>query len=316
MTSTRLPASRMMKAGGECVFQGDEPLSLSPSNKFCISYAPSAMHQTSLLPNPSSLDDHTTFSSSESVPHTSDGESGDESIPPPFEHESKSAPAALNQQSFLQMGFIPGHLKPGPISRTLSMPLPSQLSQLQHPHRPGLPNSLHSSPFVPSGESSPHVREVSMELADSIQLVIQTMLQISPPQVLDPAKEQFSACALSVPTSSMSAMFTAMKNINYISANMISFCDQTIGNHSGDAFSPQERANARKMHNEFDIGEMLQCVGDALSGLAAQVGVDLVIYHGDVGLKHVYVSGDESGISFTLTHVGLNFPLSPCRFAF
>lgn len=301
-----------MTPGGECIFQEGVPLS---SNKFCISYAPSAMHQKSLLPTPTSLNDHTTFSSSESGLHTSDGESGDdESVPSPLETEPHSAPAALNQQTFLRMGFIPGNSIPSPISRTLSMPLPSQLSQLQHPHRPGLPNNLHSSPSVPSAESSSHssthVREVSMELADSIQLVIQTMLQISPPQVLDPAKEQFSACALSVPTSSMSAMFTAMKNINYISANMISFCDQAISNRPGDAISPQERANAKKMHNEFDIGEMLQCVGDALSGLAAQAGVDLVIYHGDVGLKHVYVSGDESGIAFTLTHVCLKFLLS------
>ncbi|KIM34787.1 hypothetical protein M413DRAFT_80030 [Hebeloma cylindrosporum] len=305
MTSPRLPAVRMTP-GGECIFQESVPLNLSSSSKFCISYAPSDMHQTSLLPNTSTLNDHTTLSSSESGPHSSDGESGDESIPSPVETEpNKSAPATLNQQTFLRMGFMPGDSSnPGAISRTLSMPLPSQLNQLQHPHRPaGPPSIVHSSPTVPSAESA-HIREVSMELADSIQLVIQTMLRISPPQVLDPAKEQFSACALSVPTSSMSAMFTAMKNINYISANMISFCDQAmIGNRSADAISPQERADAKKAHNEFDIGELLQCVGDALSGLAAQVGVDLVIYHGDVGLKHVYVSGDESGIGFTLTHI-------------
>ena len=94
-------------------------------------------------------------------------------------------------------------------------------------------------------------------------------------------------------------MFTAMKNINYISANMTSFCDH----RAEDAISLQEPAKSETMHNEFDIGEMLQCVGDTMSGLAAQVGVDLVIYHGDVGLKHVYVSGDESGIGFALTHV-------------
>ena len=291
-----------MTSERECVL--GLPLNPSSSNKFCVSYAPPDMRQTPILPNPSSLDDHTTFSSSESGPHTSDGESGDESS---LETAPKTAPAA---QSFLRMGFVPGDSNIGPISRTLSMPLPSQLSQLQHPHRPGPPNHLHSAPSVLSEESSAQVREVSMELADSIQLIIQTMLQISPPQVLDPAKEQFCACALSVPTSSMSAMFTAMKNINYISANMISFCGQTIGNPSGDAISFQERASAKKMHNEFDIGEVLQCVGDALSGLAAQVGVDLVIYHGDVGLKHVYVSGDESGIAFTLTHVGFNPSLS------
>ncbi|KAF9480790.1 hypothetical protein BDN70DRAFT_977219 [Pholiota conissans] len=165
------------------------------------------------------------------------------------------------------------------------MPLPSQLSQLQNPHK-----SLQHTAYLLSPLPSPQVREVSMELADSIQLAIQTMLQISPPQVLDPAREQFSACSLSVPTSSMSALFTAMKSLNYLSANMTAFCESATDPHP-------------KSHNEFDIGEVLQCVGDALSGAAAQCGVDLVIYHGDVGLKHVYVSGDESGISFALSHI-------------
>lgn len=145
-----------------------------------------------------------------------------------------------------------------------------------------------------------------MELADSIQLVIQTMLQISPPQVLDPAKEQFSACALSVPTSSMSAMFTAMKNLNYISANMSSFCEFPVTRpEEGQeaTLTPRSVAQEHNTHMEFDIGEMLQCVGDTLSGAAAQAGVDLVLYHGDIGLKHVYVAGDESGISFALSHV-------------
>ena len=183
------------------------------------------------------------------------------------------------------------------ISRTLSMPLPSQLSQLQNPHRPGPLIPQHSAPHISAVRPS-RVDEVSVELADLIQLVIQTMLQISPPQVLDPAKEQFSACALSVPTSCMSAMFTAMKNINYISANMSSFCD---GSQSEELSSANECHT--RQHNEFDVGELLQCLGDALSGAAAQAGVDLVIYHGEVGVKHVYVSGDESGISFALSHV-------------
>jgi hypothetical protein len=38
-----------------------------------------------------------------------------------------------------------------------------------------------------------------------------------------------------------------------------------------------------------------------LSGAVAQVGVDLVLYHGNIGLRHVYVSGDESAISFALS---------------
>jgi osomolarity two-component system response regulator SSK1 len=54
---------------------------------------------------------------------------------------------------------------------------------------------------------------------------------------------------------------------------------------------------------DFDIGEILQSVGDALGGMAADVGVDIVLYHGDVGMKHIAVRGDEIGISYTLSHV-------------
>lgn len=194
----------------------------------------------------------------------------------------------------------------GPLhfSRTLSMPLPSQLSQLQNPHRPTPLDPRHSDSQNLSVRPS-RVDEVAVELADSIQLVIQTMLHISPPQVLDPAKEQFSACALSVPTPSMSAMFTAMKNINYISAHMPSFCDTSQ--------SEELPTNCdTRHHNEFDFGELLQCLGDALSGAAAQSGVDLVIYHAEVGVKQVYVSGDESGISFVLSHVRTSCLGKPC----
>jgi osomolarity two-component system response regulator SSK1 len=60
--------------------------------------------------------------------------------------------------------------------------------------------------------------------------------------------------------------------------------------------------------NDFDIGEMLQSVGDVLSGVAAQAGVDLVLFHGDVGMKHVTVRGDENGISFALSHVSCALP--------
>lgn len=182
-------------------------------------------------------------------------------------------------------------------SRTLSMPLPWQLSQLQNRHRPGLLNR-HSAPQI-SSVMPTRVDEISIELADSIQLVIQTMLHISPPQVFDPAKELFSACTLSVPTTSMSAMFTTMKHIDYISANMASFCDSSQSQESSSAKDYES-----KLGNEFDFGELLQCIGDTLSGAAAQAGVDLVIYHGEVGIKHVYVSGDESGISFASSHVG------------
>lgn len=185
-----------------------------------------------------------------------------------------------------------GRLAVPRLSRAFSMPLPAQLNMLQNPRRPSV--STGSPPHVVHRESSPqleHFRELSLELADSVQMVIQTLLQLSPPQILDPAKEQFSACSLSIPTPSVSSMFTAMKNLNYMSANMSQL--------SSDSHPMAEAA----AQNDFDVGEMLQSVGDALSGIAAQAGVDLVLFHSDVGMKHVAVKGDESGLSYTLSHV-------------
>lgn len=301
MSVSKLPAVRLT-AEGDCIIEDAVSLDPLSSSKFSVSYAGTDGRQNPLFspsrPEYGTLD--ASSSDNEQEYHASDeGESTDEGDgpapqPPPTQ---PSSPTWSRRNTPQQPRTSPVQERPTAyISRTLSMPLPSQLSQLQNPHRPGPGSRLQSTPLIPSSlNHSRQVRDVSIELAESIQLVIQTLLQVSPPQVLDPVKEHFSACALSIPTSSMSALFTAMKNINYISANMQSFCE-----HPSAAVDPLDKT---LRHNEFDIGEMLQCVGDALSGVAAQAGVDLVIYHGDVGLKHVYVSGDESGISFLLSHV-------------
>ncbi|KAF8803949.1 hypothetical protein BYT27DRAFT_7144726 [Phlegmacium glaucopus] len=299
MSTHRLPELCLINEDDS--FIGDHiPINFPTNNKFSVSYARSESRQNPILgAAPSPLQEHLTLSSSDGEPQTSDGESADDAPSVFFQAAPNLSPTSPSYHP----GSRPSETvkrPPLPFSRTLSMPLPSQLSHLQNPHRPEHPNLYHSTPLVPSALSS-RVREVSLELADSIQMVIQTMLQISPPQVLDPAKERFSACSLSVPTSSMSAMFTAIKNINYLSANMLSFCEQPSLLSGG--LPSTEHISITAMHNEFDIGEMLQCLGDALSGAAAQVGADLVLYHGNIGLKQVYVSGDESAISFALSHI-------------
>ncbi|KAJ6543855.1 hypothetical protein B0H19DRAFT_1168671 [Mycena capillaripes] len=175
-------------------------------------------------------------------------------------------------------------------SRAFSLP---QLGRLQNPHRSGKeirPNGA-SDPGTPS---SGQFYELSLELADMVQMAIQTLLQISPPQVLEPTREQFSACALSVPTPSMSAMFTAMRNLNYFSANMATFWQEPDEVLGPSGLIP---------HTNFDLGELLQSVGDVMSGAAAEAGVDLVLYHGDLSLKYAWVSGLESGLTVALSHV-------------
>lgn len=90
-------------------------------------------------------------------------------------------------------------------------------------------------------------------------------------------------------------MFTAMKTLNYMSANLLRLYSESGSLGYTDAEG--------KVQNVFDIGELLQCVGDTLGGVAAQAGVDLVLYHGDVSVRHVLVKGDECGISYALLHV-------------
>lgn len=182
------------------------------------------------------------------------------------------------------------------MSRSASMPLPSQLGRLQHPRR-----GRTMATADPSHSMSANVDEVSMELADSVSMIVQTMLQVSPPQVLDSAKESFSACTLSVPTASMSAIFTSLKYMNYLAANMPTMC--------GDKGKSPVRGSDL---TDFDIGEMLQDVGDALGGLAAHHGVDLVLFHGDVGLRHEYLKGDETGLAFAVAQL-VRHVLQTCR---
>ncbi|KAF7331679.1 hypothetical protein MKEN_00047600 [Mycena kentingensis (nom. inval.)] len=170
-------------------------------------------------------------------------------------------------------------------SRAFSLP---QLGRLQNPHRPLVPKGSSD----PGTSASDQLFELSVELADMVQMAIQTLLQISPPQVLEPTKEQFSACALSVPTPSMSALFTAMRNLNYFSAHMAEFCGE-----------PREEISLPVGQSEFDLGELLQSVGDVMGGAAAEAGVDLVLYHGDLSLKYAWVSGSESGLTVALSHV-------------
>ncbi|KAJ8523469.1 hypothetical protein ONZ45_g101 [Pleurotus djamor] len=274
MSSARLPAVRLSSV----VSDGENPSPLLPqSSKFGFTWTNEADGLLATVPS-----------------GQSDGEAEDWNMA-----IDDPTPSLTDEVNLETKGSMASMFQPR-ISRALSMPLPSQLGHLQNPHRSGS-RSSDGSEDAESSQTLSRFHDLSLELADSVQMVIQTMLQISPPQILDPAKEQFSACALAVPTPSMSAMFTTLKGLNYISANMISFCDPSTPDSEKtrtDILGPSNNPC-----NDFDIGELLQSVGDALSGSAAQAGVDLVIYHADVGMKHVMVRGDEAGLSFMLSHI-------------
>lgn len=140
-----------------------------------------------------------------------------------------------------------------------------------------------------AGRSQDPYHSFSLELVDSLQTAIQTLLYVSPPHLLDNAKEQYSGCAIQVPATSVSALLTSMRGLNYLSANLVPICEGQAG--------------VVRHIEDFDIGELLQNVADQLSGEAAQAEVDLVLFHGDVGMKHVNMHGDRNGIAFVYGHV-------------
>ncbi|KAF5372018.1 hypothetical protein D9615_008095 [Tricholomella constricta] len=276
MTTPKLPAVRLpVVNGGECVTPDGVVLELPPS-KFSVSW-PSETRTTASTP----ASERVNLSFTEGDSEMSDGDSGNEQ-----KDLAEQGDESTGANTPVQARTSTAARSPGPphLSRALSMPLPSQLGYLKHPHRSDIASSPEESLSYPPTPDSSRLKELSVELADSVQMIIQTMLQISPPQLLDPAKEQFSACSLSVPTSSMSAMLTSMKNLNYISANMSCLCSEVEDVECMDI----SRVDTPTLQTDFDIGEMLQSVGDSLSGAAAQAGVDLVLYHGDdIGLRHV-----------------------------
>lgn len=275
---------------------------LPPSNKFGFAWpapSPSLSNDQPFSFNSSDVDETDTSEAESFTPSKGGSESSERNTP------TNNMELDMNPLDQLNP---PAPIPRLPLSRAFSMPTPSQLHHLHNPRRlaPSPDGEWNTSP-VPLSPDFAHLHELSLELADSVQAAIQMLLQLSPPQLLDHAKEQLSGCSVSVPTPSMSAMFTSMKHLNYISANMSAFSTEPSNfrpNPDGPfSANPSVSLRPPPVETNFDIGEMLQSIGDSLSGLAAKIGVDLVLFHQDVGMKHVSVKGDEGALSYTLTHV-------------
>jgi len=231
----------------------------------------------------------------------------DEDVPPPtFSQELRNIEGLGDAQAEVQQEATTSNVPTTPtrspvttpashppFSRAVTMPVPTQL---ENPYR--RLSSIHTTAKPSNDLVSSQFQDLSLELADSVQMIIQTMVQICPPQVLDLAKEQLASCALAIPTPSMSAIFTSLKSLNYMAANMQVFTRE-----------PGLEAFTNSPSTDFDIGELLQNAGDVLSGLSAAEGVELVLFHADVDLKHLWVRGDEPGLSYAISHVCLRHPV-------
>lgn len=142
---------------------------------------------------------------------------------------------------------------------------------------------------------------VSQEIQDVALMVITTLEQFSPSTLLSNSQELLSACSIAVPIASISAINTTIRQVCHVSSHLDLLSKLTV-----QAWT-RSNINLLQLPNlilaEFDIGELLQNLGDALAGLAAKLDVNLVIYHCDNSLHHTIVKGDEGAIRHALLNV-------------
>ncbi|TIB80295.1 hypothetical protein E3Q22_01974 [Wallemia mellicola] len=177
------------------------------------------------------------------------------------------------------------------LQRAFTAPMSSRLGHLA---QPGLSNFIHTSDDASDSHPKALQNQTSQELANLVQLTVQTIIQLSPPHLLDFAKEQYAACGLTFPTPSVSSFLTVSKVLNYLSVFPSS--------------SKSSRLMSPKFNKSWDIGEMLQGIADSLAGLAAERSINIVIAHAGANLQHVSVKGDrasinEGSLSFGLLHI-------------
>jgi osomolarity two-component system response regulator SSK1 len=142
---------------------------------------------------------------------------------------------------------------------------------------------------------------VSQEIQDVALMVITTLEQFSPASILSNNHELLSACSLAVPIASISAINTTIRQVCHVSSHLQLLSKLTVQAWTGASINILQLPDL--CLNEFDIGELLQNVGDALAGVASKLNVKFVIYHCDNTLHHTLVLGDEGAIRHALLNV-------------
>ncbi|KAI8329276.1 hypothetical protein EDC96DRAFT_452451 [Choanephora cucurbitarum] len=132
----------------------------------------------------------------------------------------------------------------------------------------------------------------SQEMKDIASTIMATLEQFAPSSILSNTHELLSACSIAVPTTSISAINTMVKQTCHISSHFTLLIKLL---QSSD-HAPVQSLICR----DFDVGELIQSVGDALAGMSARLGVHLIIYHMDDVLYYPNVMGDEDATRHAL----------------
>jgi osomolarity two-component system response regulator SSK1 len=143
---------------------------------------------------------------------------------------------------------------------------------------------------------------VSQEIRDAALMAMATLEQFAPPSILCNTHELLSACSIAVPIAGISAINTTIKQACHITShlNLLSRMLREADTHH---VIPEKDRVKSFVNREFDMGELVQNVGDALAGISAKLGVHFVIYHTDNGLYYTNVIGDEDATKHVLINV-------------
>lgn len=159
---------------------------------------------------------------------------------------------------------------------------------------------------------------VAQEMQGVAGMITTTLEHFSPSSILARTHELLSACTIAVPITSISAIHTAIKQVHHVSHNLdlvTRLLTSTHHHHQHHQHHHHDPDTFTTSHSEtqedtlllqqqdnvqFDIGGLVQNVGDALAGMAAKLDVYLVIYHADNGLHYSNVTGNEGIIRHTL----------------
>ncbi|KAI9481318.1 MAG: hypothetical protein EXX96DRAFT_566222 [Benjaminiella poitrasii] len=153
-----------------------------------------------------------------------------------------------------------------------------------------------------SKQRSLFLSTISQEIRDAGLMVMATLEQFSPSSILSNTHELLSACSIAVPIASISAINTTIQEACHISSHLNLISKMLKDSHT-DCTIPEDKIMKLTVNNEFDAGEVIQNIGDALAGMSAKLGVHFVIYHVDNGFYYPNVIGNEDAIKHALINL-------------
>ncbi|KAK9717346.1 Two-component response regulator SSK1p [Basidiobolus ranarum] len=148
-------------------------------------------------------------------------------------------------------------------------------------------NTIHNSELI---------KTLTTEFEQATSMAVQTVKQLSPQELLIKPQEHVSACSIPIPTASVTAIHSSLRHIISISSHL-DLINQLLLN---EGQTNEKFHSLLSVKTEFEIGDLMQSIGDILAGTAAEAKVELVLCHGDCGLHHMNVLENEEAFRHAL----------------